>query len=152
MKRHLKNDERGKVNGALPRRPLNSPLIRSNRFWVVILAAAFALCAGAALLVWRAPGERTLARITVDGEVVREIDLSAVTGEASFVIETDRGSNTVAVRPGGIRVAEADCPDHVCVKQGWLEGGAVPIVCLPHRLVITLVSGGDDGALDAVSG
>ena len=34
----------------------------------------------------------------------------------------------------------------------WLEGGATPIVCLPHRLVITLVSGGSEDALDAVSG
>ena len=124
----------------------------SNRFWIITLAAAFALCAGAALLVWRAPGERTLARIAVNGEVVREIDLSAVTGEASFVIETDKGANTITVRPGGICVSDADCPDRVCVNQGWLEGGAAPIVCLPHRLVISLVSGGDEGALDAVSG
>ncbi len=123
-----------------------------NRFWIILLSAAFALCAAAALLVWRMPGERTLARITVNGDVVREIDLSAVTGEASFVIETGEGVNTVSVRPGGIRVSDADCPDRVCVKQGWLEGGAIPIVCLPHRLVITLVSGGGEDALDAVSG
>ena len=123
-----------------------------NRFWIIVLAAAFALCAGTAALVWRAPGRRTLARITVNGETVREIDLSAVTGEASFVIETEAGVNTVAVRPGGIRVLDADCPDQVCVHQGWLEGGAVPIVCLPHRLVISLVSGGSADALDAVSG
>lgn len=125
---------------------------RSNRFWIIVLAAAFAACAGAALLVQRMPGRRTLARIAVNGQVVREIDLSAVTDETSFVIETEAGANTVSLRPGGIRVSEADCPDHVCVKQGWLEGGAVPIVCLPHRLVISLVSGGDEGALDAVSG
>ncbi len=124
----------------------------SNRFWAALLAAAFLLCAGAALLLWRTPGARTVARITVDGRVVREIDLTAVTAEASFTVQTPGGVNTVTVRPGGICVSEADCPDHVCVKQGWLEGGAVPIVCLPHRLVISLVSGGDGDAPDAVSG
>ena len=125
---------------------------KSNRFWVVTLATAFALCALAALMIWRMPGERPVAQISVDGEVVRTVDLSAVTGEQTFVIETRAGNNTIAVRPSGICVIDADCPDGVCVKQGWLEGGAVPIVCLPHRLVITLTSGGGDDALDAASG
>ena len=106
----------------------------SNRFWIVALTAFFLLCALAALVIWRMPGERTVAQISVDGEVVRTIDLSAVTGEQTFVIETRAGNNTIAARPG------------------WLEGGAVPIVCLPHRLVISLTSGGSEDALDAVSG
>ena len=124
----------------------------TNRVWAALLAAAFALCAAAALLIWRAPGTRTVARISVDGQIVREIDLTAVTGEMSFTVEALGGTNTVTVRPGGICVSEADCPDQVCVRQGWLEGGAVPIVCLPHRLVISLVSGGSGDAVDAVSG
>ncbi|MBQ8952634.1 MAG: NusG domain II-containing protein, partial [Clostridia bacterium] len=124
----------------------------STRAWIGILALAFALCLAAAALVWRAPGTRRIARVSVDGEVLREIDLTAVTGQASFTVETPGGSNTITVRPGGICVSDADCPDHVCVNQGWLEGGAVPIVCLPHRLVISLVSGGGCEALDAVSG
>ena len=40
------------------------------------------------------------------------------------------------VRPGAIRVSEADCPDKICVGMGWLTDGAAPIVCLPHRLMI----------------
>ena len=59
---------------------------------------------------------------------------------------------TCNFRPGGIRVSFADCPDQICVDQGWLSGGRIPIVCLPHRLVIELVEGGDDEAFDAVSG
>ena len=121
-------------------------------FWSALLAAFFLLCCAAALIIWRAPGERTVARISVDGEVVREIDLTAVTGEVSFAVETPGGVNTVTIRPGGIRVSDADCPDRVCVNRGWLEGGAAPIVCLPHRLVISLVSGGSGNEPDAVSG
>ena len=125
---------------------------RSNRFWILLLGAIFVACAAAALMLRRAPSARTLARIRVDGQVVREIDLTAVTGEQSFPIDTPWGQNTVSVRPGGIRVSDADCPDRVCVNQGWLTGGRVPIVCLPHRLVIEFAEGGDENALDAVSG
>ena len=124
-----------------------------TRVWAGILALIFALCFAAAAFVRLAPGSpRRVARVSVDGVVLREIDLSAVTEERSFDVETAGGVNIVTVRPGGIRVSDADCPDQVCVKRGWLEGGAAPIVCLPHRLVITLVSGGSEDALDAVSG
>ena len=123
-----------------------------TKVWAGMLAAVFALCLAAAVLIWRAPGARRIARVSVDGAVVREIDLTAVTSEERFVVETAGGSNTVTVRPGGICVSEADCPDQVCVKRGWLEGGAAPIVCLPHRRVITLLYGGSEDALDAVSG
>ena len=48
------------------------------------------------------------------------------------------GSNTILVQPGRICVSEADCPDRICVYQGWLTDDPIPIVCLPHRLVIAL--------------
>ena len=129
---------------------INFPI--QTRVWIGTLAIAFAVCLAAAAVVWLLPGSRRVARVSVDGAVVREIDLSAVTAEGSFVVEGVGGTNTVTVRPGGVCVSAADCPDQVCVKRGWLEGGAAPIVCLPHRLVIELVSGGDGNALDAISG
>jgi len=124
-----------------------------NRLPLIALTAVLlALCAGAALLMRRDAAPRSIARIAVDGETWREIDLSAVADETSFDIETPGGWNTVTVRRGAICVSAADCPDQICVRQGWLEGGLVPIVCLPHRLVISLVSGGEEEAFDAVSG
>ena len=54
------------------------------------------------------------------------------------------------VSEGKIRVCEADCPDQVCVNQGWISSEAVPIVCLPHKLMIEIVNGG--GGLDGAAG
>ena len=124
-----------------------------NRFWIALLASVFIVCAAMALLLARSGPAGAVARIAVDGETVRVIDLSAVTAESRFTLETPGGVNVIAVRPGGICVVEADCPDGVCVRQGWLTGGRMPIVCLPHRLTITLESGeaGADG-FDVISG
>ena len=154
-------DGEGRAASAAPQFPIpHSPFpihhppfpIRTG-VWAGILVLVFLLCLAAALFIWLIPGSpRRVARVSVDGVVVREIDLAAVTGEESFEVEAGGGRNTITLRPGGICVSEADCPDQVCVKRGWLEGGAAPIVCLPHRLVITLVSGGSEDALDAVSG
>ena len=62
------------------------------------------------------------------------------------------GVNVVAVEPGRIRVAEADCPDEVCVHTGWIDGPATPIACVPHGLTVTVArEGGDGDGLDAVA-
>ena len=35
----------------------------------------------------------------------------------------------------------ADCPDQVCVHQGWISDSTVPIVCLPHQVIIEVTGG-----------
>ena len=84
--------------------------------------------------------------ITVDGEVVERINLSKVRESRDIVIETAYGSNTVHVEPGAISVTEADCPDHICVLMGRLTtDGGMPIICMPHRLMIEIEDDGLDG-------
>ena len=48
-------------------------------------------------------------------------------------------SGTVRVSPGAIAVVWSDCPEQICVGQGEIETSAIPITCLPHRLVIQIV-------------
>ena len=48
------------------------------------------------------------------------------------------GTNRIVVEPGRICVSEANCPDGICISQGWLSDQDVPIVCLPHRLIIKI--------------
>lgn len=124
-----------------------------NRRAAVLLAAlALAAAACAAFLFLRPGGEeRPVARVTLAGEVLAEIDLSAVEEPYSFTAEDGTGgTNTVLVEPGRIRVSEANCPDHICVAQGFISDGTVPIVCLPHQLMIEITGGGED--LDAAAG
>lgn len=106
--------------------------------WIVILAMLFAVCGIAWFLTNRTDSNLTVAKIYVDGELVREIDLEQLLEETEFTIETDSGTNVIRARHGAICMAEADCPDQTCVKQGWIQGSATPIVCLPHRVVIQL--------------
>ena len=41
-------------------------------------------------------------------------------------------------------MAEADCPDEICIKQGAIEDSARPIVCLPNNIVIKLTNDESD--------
>lgn len=87
----------------------------------------------------------TVAVISVDGEEYLRIDLSTVSEERDIDIDTKYGHNRVHIEPGAISVTEADCPDLVCVRQGKLTGGGIPIACVPHRLIIQIEGGEIDG-------
>ncbi len=124
-----------------------------NRRAAVLLAALLLAAAACAAFLSLRPGgsERPVARVTLAGELLKEIDLTAVEESYSFTAEDGAGgTNTVLVEPGRIRVSEANCPDHICVDQGFISDGTVPIVCLPHQLMIEITGGGED--LDAAAG
>ena len=42
------------------------------------------------------------------------------------------------VEPDGVSVTHADCPDHLCVKQGKITSSAIPIACVPHHLTVQI--------------
>ncbi len=119
-----------------------------TRTWIVILSVLAAVLAAASALLLSAGSGSRVAQLIRDGEVIEEIDLSRVASEYSFTVTSeDGGYNIVTVRPGAIRVTEADCPDKICVEMGWLSDQAAPIVCLPHRLMIRLKGSADTDAV-----
>lgn len=122
---------------------------KNAKIILILLLAAAVLSVGVLLLQRKQPAS-PVARITRDGEVLEEIPLDEVEESYSFVVESEGGSNTILVEPGRIRVSEADCPDQVCVSQGFISDGTVPVVCLPHKLMIEIVGGGS--AFDAAAG
>ena len=115
--------------------------------WLAAAAALILAVSGAAawaILTRSEPGQT--AKIYVDGELTRTVDLADVGEAYEFDVSSDRGTNRVRVEKGRVRVVSADCPDKTCVEMGWRSDGAVPIACLPHHLVIRIES---DGAPDA---
>ena len=103
-------------------------------FW----AALFAVLAAGGIGVYTLRPAGTVAKVSVDGQLWETIDLAAVAAPYEKTVETPWGWNTVRVSPGAIQVVDADCPNHDCVEQGAISDGAIPIVCLPHRLVIEI--------------
>ncbi|MBE5867847.1 MAG: NusG domain II-containing protein [Lachnospiraceae bacterium] len=76
-----------------------------------------------------------------DSILIHTIDLSNVTEEYQLNISDGKGQyNIVQVRPGAIGITEANCPDKLCVHMGFRDSTLLPITCLPHRLVIRIVS------------
>lgn len=117
---------------------------RSSKIIIAVLAALLLGC-GAFFLF--APKGGTTALIYLDGELLRTVELSAVT--ESYTLPVGEG-NVALVEPGHISMHSADCPDQLCVKQGRATV-LQPVVCLPNRVTI-IVEGPAEDELDIVIG
>lgn len=115
----------------------------------LVIAVLCLVCVG--ILVYRAGSTSNCnqAEIVSDGKTIDTIDLSKVTEPYEIEVNNELGYNKISVEPGRIAVVEADCPDKLCVNQGYIGSGGLPIVCLPHMLTITMT---DSGEIDAVAG
>lgn len=116
-----------------------------SKYWLLILLALLAICAGLSLWLLLPGPAATQVQILSEGKVVETLDLRQ---DRQYTVTTDLGSNTVTVRDGKIAVTAADCPDHHCMARGWCSSGP-QIVCLPHRLQIRFLG---PQPLDGVSG
>lgn len=125
--------------------------MRSTKFWLLLIGGLLAVSAVLAALLFQGGRGNTVAVITQNGKTIRTIDLDRMDKPYSFTVEWENGYNIIEVERGRIRVSEADCPDKVCVRRGWVSDSAAPIACLPHKLVIQL-EGGGEADIDGVAG
>ena len=101
-------------------------------------------------IIWYTRGtaeDGKYANIYQNNQLIQTIDLSKVKESYTFTVYGDKGEeNTIEVRPSEIAMISASCPDHLCVKMGAIRNGAMPITCLPNRVVIEISSEsrGDD--------
>lgn len=121
-----------------------------TKWWILIFVGTAGLCLLAIFLLPSLDGGSRVA-VYSDGELVREIDLSAVTEAYTFTVSSPYGENEIQVEPGGVYVRSADCPDGDCLRQAPLPESGRPIVCLPHRLVLRSL-GEDQAPYDAIAG
>lgn len=117
---------------------MSKPRVKT-RTWVVIIAVILGVCALAILWAPRKPS--LIADIYSDGKLLKRVDLNRVKTAERYVVEYYGESNTILIEPGRICVESADCPDQICVMEGWLPDFGLPIVCLPHNLLIQMEDG-----------
>ncbi len=96
-------------------------------------------------------GSKT-AYIYRDNELLRTVSLDDVKNPYTFRIEYGDGEyNDILVENGKIKIADASCPDKMCVNMGHISEPLMPITCLPNHLVIRIVNDGEESpSLDGV--
>lgn len=78
--------------------------------------------------------------IEVNGEEYKRISFGPNMVGKTMEFDTDFGYNVIEIGKERVRVIEADCPDELDVKQGWISSPGEVIVCLPNRFVVEIIS------------
>ena len=95
---------------------------------VAVIAIAIAV-----LTLTKKDGDYVIVR--VDGNEVAKYSLSQ-DGE----YQLNGGTNVLRIENGKAYLVSANCPDHLCVKQGKVDQSGETITCLPNRLTVTVYS------------
>ena len=114
--------------------------VRKTAF--VITAVLVLIALTSLLWIWLMPSrkqEEMIADIYQNGVLIQSIPLSSAEAPYCFTVTgPNHASNEIQVGPNGIGIISANCPDCLCVKQGFIDTSLLPITCLPNRLVIRL--------------
>ncbi|MFC5463394.1 NusG domain II-containing protein [Lederbergia graminis] len=82
-----------------------------------------------------------IAVISVDNKILKEVTLTGHTGVQTFdIYASDNDRNTIEVRDEHILIKSATCNDQVCVRTPAISKPGQTIICLPHKLVIEVIS------------
>lgn len=95
--------------------------------------------------------KRKYVSIQVNGEEIKKIIFDKKIIGETIPIKTKFGYNLIEIGDERVRVIEADCPDKIDVKQGYISNANEIIVCLPNRLVIEIIGETEDEQLDYIS-
>jgi hypothetical protein len=87
--------------------------------------------------------------VFTNGQLYQTISLSEASYEEIKVTEADGHYNVVEIERGKARVKEADCPNQLCVKTGWISQPGQIAVCAPNKFNIVIK--GKSGKIDTIS-
>lgn len=80
--------------------------------------------------------EAVRVEVSVEGTIIETFDLDETVDQV--ISGYGGGTNHLIIKDGGVSIAEASCPDKVCVRQGIITETGQSLVCLPNKLIVTL--------------
>ncbi len=87
--------------------------------------------------ITKADGSKEFYSLATDGEII---------------IETDNGGrNVLVIHNGTADITAANCPNQDCVTQKEISLTNESIVCLPHKLVISICDRQEENDTDAIA-
>jgi len=121
-----------------------------NYYILAGLLALVLISFGVSHLVQRRMTEGDLRlEIYTSGQLYRTISLSEAAAGEIKVVNADGQYNIVEIEKGRARIKEADCPNQVCVRTGWVSQPGQIAVCVPNKFNIAVK--GKSNKVDTIS-
>lgn len=135
-------------NNPMPTAHSGGRKFRNDIIFIGVLLAAVALI-GLAFFFFR--GEGDTVTVEVDGKLFGTYALSE---DRTVEIRTGKDGeelNLLVIKDGKAYVETATCPDGICAAHKPVSREGESIVCLPHRVVITIRTAKDEQKPDIVA-
>ncbi|MBQ1231614.1 MAG: NusG domain II-containing protein [Clostridia bacterium] len=107
----------------------------------ILLATGILLLAAICFLIFSfSMKEGKYALVTVDGEQVYKHSLNEDDETVILGANSSSGEqNVLVIKDGKAFVKSANCPDKICVSHRKISKTGETIVCLPHKVVVSVV-------------
>ena len=79
--------------------------------------------------------------INIDGDIYNEYHLNH---DEIIEIDIDDKKNIIQIKDKKVSMTYSNCPDNICVNQGQINSSFVPIVCLPHKIIVSVENSNED--------
>ena len=123
--------------------------VRKNDMILIVGVLLLLTLLGLAFLFMRKAGDTVT--VSVDGRTVSTYSLS---DDRTVDIQTGEDStqlNRLVIQDGKAYVESATCPDGICAAHRPISRDGEAIVCLPHRVVITVRTAQDERFPDIIT-
>ena len=119
-----------------------------NDIILVSVFLLFAIAFGIYLFFFRATGDAV--KVTVNGKPYATYSLSE-NREVNIYTRNNQQLNRLIVKDGKAFIETATCPDKICAEHRAIFRDGESIVCLPNRVVVTVIKSDKTDAPDAVT-
>lgn len=88
-------------------------------------------------------------QIEIDGTVTETLPLD--TDTTKEIMTENGGVNILVIEDGYAKMTDANCPDGICTNHKRINKNGESIICLPHKVVVSVVNEDDSDEIDAVA-
>lgn len=111
-----------------------------------LIAALLVIAAAVCLFRWQGKETGKEVQVTIDGETYGTYSL--MENQTLSLGE----NNEMEILDGKVSMKRAECPDQLCVQQGWTDIQGEKIICLPNRVIIEVTKGeAAEAEVDAIA-
>ncbi len=115
--------------------------------WILIGSVFVLIVVTFLLFILRPQVENAMVFVFLDGSEYARYELLE---DSLHVIQTDYGTNEIQIQNGYVSVVSSNCPEQICVHHKKIHLSGETIVCLPHKLVVTIEEPHNDSLPDIV--
>lgn len=121
--------------------------MKKYKYDIVLILGIFVVAVALFLVMQNGKKKGAMVIVMVDGKEKAEFPLKE---DLEYTIHGVGGENILQLENGKASIITSDCKNQICVRQKAICMQGETITCLPHKVIVEVVSG-KENELDGVS-